>query len=358
MLSVDPRVPGGVAQFIETLEAHLDDCEITQIPIGSIPGRSERAFSMVLRLVGVPVRVLWLSWFGNHDVIHLNTSLCPKSAVRDALILLALRISRRRNVLLYVHGWEWPVARAIEGRAVLRHLTAFLLRRIGQILVLSPEFRSALCRIGIDAARVGVTTTMFDGRALSLPPPPPSRRRTILFMSRFDRPKGVYELTEGFAQIARRYSDVDLVLAGAGEEETGLHAFVAELGIADRVRFPGYVRGAEKGGLLAACTVYALPSYGGEGMPVALLEALAAGRPVLTTNVGAIPHVVRGGENGIILEAVTPSTIAEALDRMLSDPGWCSQVGAVNRDYARKRFDAARVTADISDVYRSIAGRP
>lgn len=358
MLSVDPRVPGGVAQFIETLRDHLEDCDVTQISIGSIPGRSEGVLSVLLRLVAIPVRVLWLSWFAHHDVIHLNTSLCPKSAARDALILLALRVSRRRNVLLYVHGWEWPVAQAIEGSTILRRLTGLLLRRTNQILVLSPEFRSMLCRIGLNPESIGVTRTMFDGRTLSLPAVPPSRRRTILFMSRFDRPKGVYELTEGFVRIARKYSDVDLVLAGSGDEEAALRAFVGERGIEDRVSFPGYVRGVEKGRLLVSCAIFALPSYGGEGMPVALLEALAAGKPVLTTDVGAIPHIVRNGENGLILEAVTPSAIADALDRMLSDPEWCSQVGQVNRDYAWKRFDAPKVTADIRAVYSRIAGHP
>ncbi len=352
MLSVDAKTAGGIAEFIETLKSHLTNCEVTQISAGSVPGES--ALAVLLRLVTVPAKVLWLGLFRHYDVVHVNTSLVPKAAIRDALILLALRASGQRTVLLYIHGWFWSLARSIEQSGVLRRLCVFLLRGASRILVLAPEFKTLLCGMGLDGDSIRVTKTMFDGDLLprvnvSLP-----RRRTILFMSRFDRPKGVYELTAGFAEIAGRYDDVDLVLAGDGEEADGLRKLVAELGIKDRVTFPGYVRGAEKGTLLNDCTIYALPSHYGEGMPVALLEALGAGKPVLTTKVGGIPSVVRDREHGVLLETATAVSIAEALDWMLCNHDWREQVGAANRRYAWRCFEAKHVTAEVEEIYRGM----
>jgi glycosyltransferase involved in cell wall biosynthesis len=357
MLSVDPRVPGGIAQFIETLKSRLTCSDVTHLSVGSIPGEHESPLSVFLRVVVTPIRVAALDLFGRYDVVHLNASLTPKSAIRDALILLALRLSGQRNVLLYIHGWRWDLAQRIARNRALRALANFLLAGTQRILVLAPEFRAALIAIGVDPARIEVTRTMFDSADVRPAAIGRPTRRRVLFMSRIERGKGVFELVEGFARISGRHPDVDLVLAGTGEALAEVRRMIAGLGLQERVMLPGYVRGAEKAALLGNCSVFVLPSYGGEGMPVALLEALAAGLPVITSRAGGIPHVIRDSEHGLMLDEITPEGIACALDEMLSRAAWWNRVGQANRRYAWTRFEAGTVSAEVEGIYRAIAGR-
>jgi glycosyltransferase involved in cell wall biosynthesis len=305
----------------------------------------------------VPWQAYRLGRSGRYDIIHVNTSLCPKSAFRDALILLALRLSGATNVLLYIHGWEWHVAEQIGRHRLLRALAAYAFSVPERILVLASAFRDFLVAFGVPRERVAVTRTMFDGGAMLPPGETLPARRQVLLMSRFGPAKGIHETLRGFAQIARGHLDTDLVLAGDGKEMPAVRRTVAELGLQERVLLPGYVRGVEKAHLLNACTVFVIPSYGGEGMPVALLEALAAGVPVITSRAGGIPEVVRHGEHGLILDAITPEHIAQALNDVLSRPQWCRQVGDANRRYAWDRFEAGPVTAEVEQIYRAIAGR-
>ena len=235
MLSVDPRVPGGVAQFIETLESRLKNCEVIHVATGSIPGQRESITAQLRRLIAVPLRVGWLGLRSRYDVVHINGSLTPNCAVRDGLILLALRLVRKRNVIVYIHGWRWGMANRMARHSVYRALARFILAEAQRVLVLAPEFRASLIAMGFDPARATLTRTMFDGTILLPPPATPPSRRQILSLSRFEEGKHLFELTEGFAQIVGRYPDVDLVLAGDGSLLPAIRRRIAALGLQDRV---------------------------------------------------------------------------------------------------------------------------
>jgi glycosyltransferase involved in cell wall biosynthesis len=356
MLSVDPRVLGGVAEFIETLKPRLKHCVVTQISTGSGPGRRESRVSVLLRVLTVPLRVAWRELTQRYDVVHVNASLTPRSGVRDSLILIALRIVGCRNVLLYIHGWQWNVARQIEKSWFICRLAGLALGGVQRVLVLAPEFRATLIAAGVPPDRIIVTRTMFDGTKIQPSTEQLPARRRVLFMSRIERGKGVFELTEAFSQVVGRYPDVDLVLAGDGSKLPAIKSMVAELGLENRVILPGYVRGDEKARFLASGTLFVLPSYGGEGMPVALLEAMAAGMPVIASKAGGIPHIVREPEHGLVLDDITPESICLALDEMLSNTTRWQQVGKSNRRYAWDYFEAEQVSAGVEAIYRSIAG--
>jgi glycosyltransferase involved in cell wall biosynthesis len=102
-------------------------------------------------------------------------------------------------------------------------------------------------------------------------------------------------------------------------------------------------------------TLYALPTYLGEGMPVALLEAMGAGKPLLTAKAGAIQHIIREPENGIVLDSVSVDSVEAALRALLNDPAYCKETGKRNEAYAWQRFEAKHVTAEIEALYRRIA---
>jgi len=395
MLSPDPKVVGGVTTFIKMVMERLVNCKVTFMAVGSLKEQAgnmemrEGLFPLLKRIVIIPFKVAYIASHQHFDVIHINPSFNPKGLLRDGLTLLALRLTGYRRVLVYFHGWQWDTAQRIHQTPALRHGLAWLLNGTGHIMVLAPEFKQSLEDMGVRPEKVTFARTMFDGDSLkavlSSPPPftgeagrgnlsahsepadrfpppaPPAsgrgegRRRSILFMSRFVREKGIFELVEAFARLAAEYPDVDLIMAGDGPDNAALRAAAAKHGLGERIQFPGYVGGAEKFKMLRACTIYALPTYFPEGMPVALLEAMGAGKPVLTAKAGSIAHIIADPDNGIVLGSVTADSVEAALRRMLSDPDYCAQTGKRNAAYAGERFEATKVTAEIEALYRDIA---
>ncbi|MGI6057566.1 MAG: glycosyltransferase family 4 protein [Bilifractor sp.] len=167
----------------------------------------------------------------------------------------------------------------------------------------------------------------------------------ILFLGVLIRRKGVEDLLRAFA-IAKP-EKWRLVLAGSGPEEESLKKLAQELGIADRTDFPGWIDGEKKRELLESSQILALPSYN-EGLPIAILEAMSFGLPVISTTVGDIPACVRNGKNGIL---VSPGDI-DALARALSD---LTSHEEMWRKYSRNARDTIEADFDEKHFYRKIS---
>jgi glycosyltransferase involved in cell wall biosynthesis len=140
---------------------------------------------------------------------------------------------------------------------------------------------------------------------------------TILYVGRFAPEKGVDVLVRAFAQL--EVPDARLRLVGAGPERERIEALAKELGVTARIDFVGSI--ADRGVLreeYGRATLFALPSRT-EGLGCVLLEAMAAGTPIVATRTGGIPDLVTDGENGLLATPEDPAALAAALERMLRD---------------------------------------
>jgi glycosyltransferase involved in cell wall biosynthesis len=351
MLGPNPEMPGGVTSYIGALTRHLQRSTVDCFYVGSSEA-NKNFVAVAFRLLRVPFQVARHVRRKPPDVIHINPSFDKKSLIRDGLILLALRWAGYRRILVFIHGWDADVARMINASPFLYGLLNYVLSPVARIAVLAPGFKSTLMDMGLNGHKIVVKTTMFD--PITLPDFTLPARPYILFMSRFDRRKGMYELLEAFSRIAEEYPNINVVMAGDGQEMNALKTKAAQLGLKTRVRFSGYVTGDDKARLLQGCSIYALPTYYPEGMPIALLEAMAAGKPLLTANAGGVRHIVHEPENGLVLQAVTVDSVEAGLRRMLADPTFCDTVGRRNAAYAQ-RFSASKVSAEIESLYQDIA---
>jgi len=159
--------------------------------------------------------VAWIVARGKFDIVHINPSFNAKSLQRDGFILLLLRLTNYRKVLVYFTAGSAASRTAVKRTPPLRVLTAWLLNGAGRVTVLGPDFKKSLEEMGVDSRKIICTRTMFDGAMLKKADTtaPPSGRRPILFMSRFDRQKGVYELIDAFARLATEFPDMNLIMA-------------------------------------------------------------------------------------------------------------------------------------------------
>jgi L-malate glycosyltransferase len=179
-------------------------------------------------------------------------------------------------------------------------------------------------------------------------------RRYVVTIARFHPVKDHPTLLKAFAEAARARPDVDLLLAGDGPTRPDLERLAADLGIADRVRFLGIRRDVPD--LLLAADVFALTSVS-EAASLTLMEAMAAGRPVVITNVGGNPELVRDGTDGYLFPRGDHVAGARALLRMLDDPAFAAACGQSARDRALERFSLTRTVDRYHALYRRLTGR-
>ena len=126
-----------------------------------------------------------------------------------------------------------------------------------------------------------------------------------------------------------------------------------ELGVEARVRFAGAAHGEEKARLLAQADVLLLPSYS-EGLPYALLEAMAAGVVPVVTRVGAIPDVVDAGTHGLFVPVRDAAAIAQALEALEADRAWLARMSAACRKRIASAYSLERVAAEFGGLYAAL----
>jgi len=157
------------------------------------------------------------------------------------------------------------------------------------------------------------------------------------------------------AIVHARLPQAQFLVIGDGERRAELEAFVAGHGLREHVRFVGWR--ADMPRVYADLDVVALTSRN-EGSPVSLIEALAAGRPVVSTAVGGVPEVVIGDQTGLLVPPDEPAAFAEALLGLLADPQRAEQLGQAGRRHVYPRYDSSRLIDDVRRLYvRELAAR-
>jgi glycosyltransferase involved in cell wall biosynthesis len=175
----------------------------------------------------------------------------------------------------------------------------------------------------------------------------------VLFVGRLVELKGLAGLIEALARLADRHPDTVLTVVGDGPDRSRFEALARRRGVADRVRFVGYRPADEVAELLGRVDVFALPSYA-EGVPVSLMEAMAAGVPVVATQVGGVSELVEDGVSGHVLRPGDTDQLTDALDRLLSDPGWRARLGAAGRRRVVADFDSRTEARRLLTLFRSV----
>lgn len=178
------------------------------------------------------------------------------------------------------------------------------------------------------------------------------RNRIILFAATLYREKGYLDLIEAFAQIAPKYPDWRLVLAGNGPQEEGIGK-AEQLRVGNRVEFVGWVKGEEKDKLFRSASIFCLPSYA-EGFPMAVLDAWAYGIPVITTPVGGVPDIVVDNENGLLFNPGDIDELARKLQLLIENEELRVKISDESLRLASTVFNTNTIANQLSNIYKEI----
>src|SRR3989454_4757191 len=178
--------------------------------------------------------------------------------------------------------------------------------------------------------------------------------RLLLAVGNLYPVKGHRDLVSALAQLVPRHPTLHAAIAGRGELEMALREDAATRGMGGRLHLLG-LRG-DVGSLLAAADVFVLPSRS-EGLPLALLEAMFAGRPIVATRVGEVPTVLADGAAGLLVDPGSPDQLAAAIDRLLGDPALAQTLGSRAQERANAEFHVSRMVERYASLYRDALDR-
>ncbi|MFQ5591736.1 MAG: glycosyltransferase family 4 protein, partial [Phycisphaerae bacterium] len=270
-----------------------------------------------------------------------------------------LLIAKRRSCrnVLQIHGAAFDRFYAASGTLRQRCIT-WSLSLADCIVALSPRWRNELLMMA-PRANVAVVENAVQPQT-----DPPQRSHggpcRFLLLARMDKWKGVDDLLEAAEHMRSAGCAFELVLAGPSGTASAGGTLVEKLrckGLHGTVRYVGPVRGDDKHDLLRRADVYVQPSHH-EGMPIAILEALSYGLPVVATQVGAVPEMMTHGCEGLLVPPRAPGQLAEAMIALAENPTQRHAMGNAASLLVASRFSTDRLTNDLVAIYNDLLRPP
>jgi len=282
------------------------------------------------------------------DIVNAHSSTDTwLSALACRALLLA---GRAAPVLVRTRHVSVPVPNDVATRWLYRKATSRVVttgERLREQLIrdngLDPA-RVSSVPTGIDAARFGAMPKAAARASLGLPAEAP----LVGIVATLRSWKGHRFLIEALARVARH--DAVLVIVGDGPQRAALEAQVAASGLANRVRFAGQQNDVAP--WFGAFDVFVLPSYANEGVPQALLQAMFAGVPCVTTDAGAIPEIARDGDTATVVAKQDAAALAAGIDALLADPARAAAQAERARAFVAPRYTEAAMVERMEAVFR------
>jgi glycosyltransferase involved in cell wall biosynthesis len=295
-----------------------------------------------------------LARFRPHVVlVHASSS---PSFVRDWLLMSTARLAGAKVVCHY-HGTvhtRFPSCETPTGRTIGR----LLMRAANRVIVLGPTYQRQMGAAW--RRRLEWSPNTCEVEVYGAPPAHPAPwlaedERAVLFVGRLSAPKGIYDLLDAAPLVLERHPTARFVLAGVAETdalEPVLRAEAVTRGVEDRVTFLGHVEGSDKTLAYGTSALIVVPSWT-EAFPLVIPEAMAAGLPVVSTAVGAIPDFVVDGEDGFLVAPRDHRALADRISRLLEDDQLRRRMSERVRERAPREF-AIEVGAErVAVVIRS-----
>ena len=251
--------------------------------------------------------------------------------------------------VLHMHGGDFERFYRERCKPAHQRFLRFVYRGASAVIALSEAWKRAIEET-VPGAHVVVIPNPVEmprlaANAAAAPP-------VVAYLGVIKDAKGTFDLLEAWRRVAATNAGARLVIAGSGEIEK-LHYKSCEMDLDDRIETPGWLDAVGKAALLQRAELFVLPSHI-EALPMALLEAMAAGLPVVATRVGGIPDVVTG-RDGILVPPRDPQALAAAIGELLSDPARRAAMGVAARQRIAEGFSVEAVLPRVESLWARLA---
>ena len=321
---------------------------LAHFQVGS-EGRDESMAGKLARFALSPLALAAAIVRSDAALVHINTSLGVRAYLRDLAYVLVAKLCGAQ-VVCQIHGGDLPrqFARSPLGRRLLR---ATLMLPDALVVLASAEleaYRELVPAQNVLQLPNGIDCAPYQ--RYNRGPAPREAPLRLIYIGRLAAAKGLPETVEALRLARGRGVAARLIMAGSGPQEARLRQQVRDCGLQRDVTFVGAAYGEHKARLLSQADVLVLASYS-EGLPFALLEAMAAGVVPIATPVGAIADVVSANEHGLLVEPRDAQAIAEAIAHLARERHSLARMSAACRRRIAAAYSIERVAQDFSGLY-------
>lgn len=352
ILIVGPRLalPSGVSSHIKTLLASpLNSAyQLSYFQVGSNPDDS--ALAVLLKFLFTPFRFLWKLWVISPNVVHFNPSFDYKSLHRELNMLAISKLHGCKNIV-QLHGGSLS---QITRKGRLPCYARLVLAWASHLVVLTRIQQQPLLKY-CAKSKVSVIPNMIDVSGYQKNRLDKTPQLSILYMSKIESKKGIYDIIQAIPIVTEKFPNAKFLFAGEGPDREKLQCLCCENGYRDYLKFLGYLEGQQKINFLARGDLFLFPSQYMEGMPYALLEAMAAGLPIIATSMGGIPEMIQDKVNGILVPPGQPEKLAQAIIKLLANRRLRQGLGQFNRLKVETEYEINIVCEKFSQLYDKLS---
>ena len=345
MFGPDLNATGGIASVVNNwiasgLKDYIDLRYISTIDYNGDGQKCRKIFNAL--------RAYYIYLFINkseYDLVHLH--LASRMSFYRKLIIFIIAKLKRDKIIVHLHGAEFEKF-YFSGYKLRKSLIKWIFNSSSIVIVLSTQWEKFVQRI-CQSAEICI---LYNGANpdLFIPFKRVSKRINILFMGELGSRKGTYDLVQAFSEVHNKIPKSNLILGGDGEIFE-MKKIINQLGIQERVEVKGWLSGKEKIDAFREADIYVLPSYN-EGLPVSVLEAMAAGLPIISTPVGGTPEAVLSGENGILLDPGDIYQLGNALVKLCNEHELRKSMGECSLELINSKFHIKKIVRDLFEIYK------
>jgi glycosyltransferase involved in cell wall biosynthesis len=258
-----------------------------------------------------------------------------------------------KPIVATCHNWVGGTA----ALAIYNRVDRMVLKRFNAIAAVSDAVKERLLQCGIAPAAVKTIANGIDVEAFSHAEPPESisrQTKIIGMVARLDLKKGFEYLLLAVHKLHKTFKDFKVVITGEGPDRPAIEQMIEHYGLQQSVTLAG--ARSDMPNVYAAMDIFVLPSLN-EGLPMTLLEAMAAGKPVIASRVGAIPDVVEDGANGLLVTPGDSSGLCDALARLLNAPDLCRRMASQAHEWVGRNFTSEIMAKRYRLLYDEVLER-
>jgi glycosyltransferase involved in cell wall biosynthesis len=336
----------GISTLAREIIAH-GTSEFSHFAAGRRDGE-KAGLNWFFRQIALPARFFGKIRREKPDLVHINTAFVPLSIMRDAALVFAAKTAKI-PVLLHPNGGRFLIEDF--DNKLLERVAAKMLGTADKILVLSEFEKENLTRrwknLNIEILPNAISTGKI---------PPVEKRagkKTIIFFGRIHESKGLHEIVEACEILKKENFQFKFRCFGTGPEKK---FFIREMSriLDEDFYYGGVVAGDEKWSELARADIFLLPSRYGEGLPLAMLEAMAARCVPVVGNVASVRAVIKDGANGFMVEPYNAAQTAEKLALLLSGGADWQNLRETARRTVEENFSIDDYVEKLENIYAEI----
>jgi glycosyltransferase involved in cell wall biosynthesis len=267
-------------------------------------------------------------------------------------------VAARRSgkpIVATCHNWVGGTA----ALGIYNHLDRLALKRFQGLAAVSDSVAQRLLDSGVSARKIRTIANGIDVEPFEQAQPSPTLaldgNKVVGMVARLDLQKGFEYLLRAVRELCGTFPALKVMVVGEGPDRKLIEDMIQRFGLQSNVILAG--QHSDMPGIYAAIDILVLPSLN-EGLPMTILEAMAASKPVIATRVGAIPKVIKDGHTGLLVDPGDVEGLRNALARLLSDSDLCRRIGTSGHDWVSRNFTSEAMALKYRQMYDEVLCTP